>query len=74
MPGFIELIPAYGRDYKSAAAVKAAWEEGKDFIIADMGNRWYGKPINKEGADEGKYGPVLVRYSGLRKLVIVKEG
>ena len=31
------LVPAYGRDYKSAAAVKADWEAGKDFQIAATG-------------------------------------
>lgn len=28
------LVPAYGRDYKSAAAAKADWEAGKDFVIS----------------------------------------
>lgn len=31
MSRFYELTPAYGRDYKSAKDVKAAWAEGKDF-------------------------------------------
>ena len=31
------LVPAYGRDYKSAAAVKADWQAGKDFRIATTG-------------------------------------
>lgn len=29
---FYELTPAYGRDYKSAKEVKAAWDEGNDFV------------------------------------------
>jgi hypothetical protein len=29
---FYELTPAYGRDYKSAKEVKAAFESGKDFL------------------------------------------
>jgi len=28
------ILPAYGRDYKSAAAVKADWAAGKDFQSA----------------------------------------
>ena len=27
------LVPAYGRDYKSKAAVLADWEAGKDFLM-----------------------------------------
>ncbi len=29
---YYELIPAYGRDYKTAKEVKAAFEDGKDFV------------------------------------------
>ena len=29
----ITLTPAYGRDYKSAAAVMIDWNDGKDFIV-----------------------------------------
>ena len=35
----ITLIPAYGRDYASAKAVKADWAAGKDFLIAQYGHR-----------------------------------
>ena len=31
------IIPAYGRDYKSQAAVKQAWKDGKDFKIMSIG-------------------------------------
>ena len=30
--GDVHAVPAYGRDYKSAAAVKADWHAGKDFV------------------------------------------
>lgn len=36
------LIPAYGRDYKTAADVRKDWEAGKDFLIADMSCKWNG--------------------------------
>lgn len=29
---YIEVIPAYGRDYKSAKEMKSDWVEGLDFI------------------------------------------
>ena len=33
----VTVIPAYGRDYKSAAAALADWQAGKDFRIALTG-------------------------------------
>ena len=64
------LIPAYGRDYKSAATVKADWAAGKDFIIADMFDKYDGKPVNKQDADRAGM-QVMIRYSGLRKIVAI---
>lgn len=34
---YITVVPAYGRDYKSKAAIMADWKEGKDFQIATFG-------------------------------------
>ena len=31
MSTWIEVIPAYGRDYKTQAEIKADWNAGKDF-------------------------------------------
>jgi len=62
------LIPAYGRDYKSAKAVKADWNAEKDFIIADMFNLYDGKPINKNDADRAGI-KVSIRYNKLTKQV-----
>ena len=36
------LTPAYGRDYKSAKAVKADYYGGKDFTFHQVGNRYDG--------------------------------
>lgn len=33
------LLPSYGRDYKSKAAVLADWNNGKDFTIAITGQQ-----------------------------------
>lgn len=74
MSGLIELVPAYGRDYKSRVDVLAAYHAGKDFIIASVGNRWCGKPVNKEQIVESGYAPVKIRYSALRKVLIVPAG
>lgn len=62
------LTPAYGRDYKSRAAVLADLNAGRDFLA------FWGRemPLNleylvRQGATE-----VNVRYSNLRRLAVVK--
>jgi len=63
----MSVIPAYGRDYKSAKAAKAAWESGKvDFILKDMSSPWDGKYCS--GRDF--YGQsVEIRYQKKTRLV-----
>ena len=58
----ITLTPAYGRDYKSKAAVLEDWNAGKDFIIASY-------PFLMEEVDEA----FLTRMaaSGLRQIYLV---
>ncbi len=64
---YYELTPAYGRDYKNAAEVKAAWTAGKDF----EGDYQLGfKPVNIE--DIPKPCTVNLRYAKQRKLAVVK--
>jgi len=58
------LTPAYGRDYKSKAAVEADFRANKDFIVAISG-----KPINIEQLSKGER--VSIRYDRLRKVVIL---
>ena len=63
---YVTLIPAYGRDYASARAVKDDWNRGKDFIIACIAHTYDGKPMNKEQAEKGcKY---QVRYAKQMKV------
>ena len=33
---YLILSPAYGRDYKSKAAILADWQEGKDFVANNL--------------------------------------
>jgi hypothetical protein len=35
--GYVEVVPAYGRDYKSKKEVLADWKAEKDFQIASTG-------------------------------------
>lgn len=54
---YYHLQPAYGNDYKSAAAVKRAWQEGKDFIgDCQLGFQY----VNRE--DIPKPCTVMLRY------------
>lgn len=63
---YIEVYPAYGRDYTRQADVKADWKAGLDF-------RTYAGPyINKQDADNEPGLRVLVRYADQRKVVQVK--
>ena len=64
----ITLTPAYGRDYTSAKKVREDWNAGKDFIIADIFNRYDGKPANKQDMGKEK---VMLRYNKLTKVVVI---
>ncbi len=63
----ITLTPAYGRDYRSKAAVQADWDAGKDFVVATVAHPFSGKYASKnELAKETK--SVLIRYQKLTKV------
>jgi hypothetical protein len=63
------LVPAYGRDYTSKPKVVDAFEANHDFI--DHGFQSSGKPINKQDIASIGGGQVTLRYSKLRKAIIV---
>lgn len=64
---WIEVTPAYGRDYKNQKEVKQAWAENKDFRETVTGQY-----INKEEAE--KLGvSVLVRYANDKKVMKVTK-
>lgn len=63
---WIEVGPAYGRDYKNQKDLKADWDANKDF--RDLSS---GKYVNK--ADAERLGlKVIVRYANNRKVCNVK--
>ena len=66
---YLSAVPAYGRDYKSAKAVKADWDAGKDFMIQDMSHSGY---VNKDDATKGS--TVVIRYAKLTKQLPIKVG
>lgn len=63
------LIPAYGRDYKSAAKAKADFKAGRDFIVADITHPYSGKPANIY--DLKDRGFVNLRYDRLTRITAV---
>ena len=60
---YYELSPAYGRDYKTAKEVKAAFEAGKDFV-GDYNHAW--RYVNKANFRPGD--TVNLRYKKLRSV------
>ena len=67
---YIEVSPAYGRDYKSARAVKADWDANKDFIVQTIGPDC-GRMINKQDAESVPGLKVQIRYNRMTRVVIV---
>lgn len=67
MPRYVTVVPAYGRDYKSKAAVMEDWNAGKDFKVEGFIGSGY---INKD--DKPSDVTLEVRYDGLRKVCLIK--
>ncbi len=70
--GYLTLVPAHGRDYKSKREVMEAWDAGKDFIVQDMMSPYDGKPINKSDAKAGGISNVNIRYKRMRSVAVIK--
>lgn len=43
---YLIVKPAYGRELRSVAEVKAALKEPQDFVVTDMSSPWNTKPGN----------------------------
>ena len=67
----LTLVPAYGRDYKSKAAVEADLRAGKDFTICDMSCSDDGRYANLQDL-QGEYDQVNIRYARLTKVTVIK--
>lgn len=67
MTTYLSAVPAYGRDYKSAKAVREDWDAGKDFLIQDRTASGY---ISKSGKPADM--TLNVRYDRLRKVAVIK--
>ena len=65
------LTPAYRRDYKSKKAVLRDWNDGKDFIVADIFSPYDGKPTNKQDMERSTETEVLIRYKNLTQIAAI---
>jgi len=66
---YTTLVPAYGRDYKSAKEARAAWDAGQDFRIQDMSDPNDGRVVNKPQVPGRKFN---LRFKRLTGLVVVQ--
>ena len=66
---FMSVRPAYGRDYKSKAALIDDWKQGRDFIINNIG-RDTGRYINCHDAKRSAPMTINARYDKLRKVCV----
>ncbi len=64
----LTLVPAYGRDYKTKAAVLKDWENGKDFKIAGGGPYTSVRDMDQFPGDH-----VCIRYNKLTEVIIVNK-
>lgn len=61
---YLEVTPAYGRDYKSQAEVKKAYAEGQDFHSPMEGY------VNKQDAERDGI-KLMIRYAKLQKVIVL---
>jgi len=66
----LTVVPAYGRDYATAKAVREAWDAGKDFRISNMFSPDDGRYVNKDDRPAGV--AIMVRFHKLTKTVNIK--
>ena len=68
LPWYSEVLPAFGRDYKSAKDAKADFLAGKDWQLASLfaGGRYCSVRDFSAGT------PVLLRYANAAKVCAVK--
>lgn len=59
---WLEVIPAYGRDYKNQKEVQFDWDGGKDFQ-----DPFSGSFVNKQDAEQNGL-KVIIRYAKQMKV------
>lgn len=72
MINIINLVPAYGRDYKSKKALLIDWDSGRDFLLAGTTsyvNQSQLKAMARDGITEVRF-----RYLRLTRIHIIEIG
>lgn len=64
------ILTPYLADYTTAKAARAAYDEGKDFVLHAFGDRYDGRPINKSQVESAGY-KVTIRFYQNRKICTV---
>ena len=67
----LTLTPAYGRDYKSIAEVKQAFNNNMDFVIETIFSPHCGRYCNKSDLSRDNQKSVKIRYGKLRKVTVI---
>ena len=67
---YVTIVPAYGRDYKTAKAARHDWDTGKDFIISNLFHEFDGKAMNKQQASPAE--SYSIRFDRQTKTTSVK--
>ena len=67
----LTCVPCWGRDYKSAKAVREDWTAGRDFRICNAFSADDGKAISKAEADAAGI-TVNIRYKRLTQIRQIK--
>ena len=63
-PFQINVLPAYGRDYKNKKEILKDYLENKDFQVSDITNHPY---LNKNDCQKMGIACLIIRYGNLRK-------
>lgn len=70
----VTLTPAYGRDYKSKAAMLADWDAGKDFVMHSVFDHTYCSVRDLASMAENGIESIQFRYGKMRKVFILTVG
>lgn len=71
---YIEVIPAYGRDYKNQKDAQADWKDNKDFQISEAGSdpqARFGQYVTRAEAVAAGLS-VIIRYGNRQKVMQAK--
>jgi hypothetical protein len=69
----LTLVPAYGRDYPTAAAVVAAWKAGNDFKVTTVLSPYRGRYTSIDDLSSFPGDCVKIRFNQLADFVLIRK-